>query len=382
MKFQHGKIVSISFGHFVHDVYSAFLSTLLPKIIQHLGISHGMAGVLFFVQRLPSAFNFLVGIWASRIKSRYFVIITPAITGVGMSFLGMATNYASLVIILLTVGISSTFFHVPSPVMIRKIAADRVGLGMSYYMVGGELARTLGPLVIAAAVSSWGLHGTWRLAPLSILASIMLYVKLKNIDIHKEIPEKNSNNEFLRTFKTHSAFFLVIIGFTLFRALIKSSLTNFLPTYMNPDGSESIWVGGVPLAVLQFAGVLGTFLAGALSDKFDKRILLVGLALLTPLVMFWFSINETPWLHYPILVILGFLVFAPGPVVLSIVQQTNSRHPEFINGVYMTINFFSGSLAVLMVGFLSDLMSLHTTYIWAAAAGIGAIPFAWVLGRR
>lgn len=377
MRFQHGKIATISFGHFTHDVYTAFLSTMLPKIIQHLGISHGLAGILFFVQRLPNAFNFLIGIWATRIKSRYFVIISPAITGLGMSFLGMAPGYISLLLILLTVGISNTFFHVPSPVMIRKIAGDRVGLGMSYFMVGGELARTTGPLVIAAAVSTYGLEGTYRLAPFGILASVLLFVKLKDVDIQKEIPENRSNRDFVNTFKTHARFFGMIIGFALFRALIKTALTNFLPTYMNPDGSESIWVGGILLAIMQIAGVAGTFLTGAMSDKLDKRKLMIVLAILTPIVMFLFTTNEIKWLNYPLLIILGFLVFAPGPVLLSVVQQRQSEHPEFINGVYMTINFLSASLAVLFIGFLSDLINMHNTYMVAATFGIGAIPFAW-----
>lgn len=382
MSFQHGKIATISFGHFTHDVYTAFLSTMLPKIIQHLGISHGLAGMLFFVQRLPNAFNFLIGIWATRIKSRYFVIISPAITGLGMSFLGMAPGYISLLLILLTVGISNTFFHVPSPVMIRKIAGDRVGLGMSYFMVGGELARTTGPLVIAAAVSTYGLEGTYRLAPFGILASVLLYFKLKNVDIQKEIPENKRNRDFIRTFKKHAWFFGIIIGFAVFRALMKSALTNFLPTYMNPDGTESIWVGGVPLAVMQFAGVAGTFITGALSDKINKRNLMVVLAILTPIAMFLFTINDINWLNYPLLIVLGFLVFAPGPVLLSIVQQRQSEHPEFINGVYMTINFLSGSIAVLFVGFLSDLINMHNTYLLASIIGIGVIPFALKLTGR
>ncbi|MFO8087170.1 MAG: MFS transporter [Bacteroidales bacterium] len=382
MKFQHAKIVTISFGHFTHDVYGAFLSTMLPKIIQSLGISHGLAGILFFAQRLPSAFNFLVGIWATRIKSRYFVILTPAITGVGMSLLGLAPNYATLLIILLTVGVSSTFFHVPTPVMIRKVAGDKVGLGMSYFMVGGELARTLGPLVVAAAVSAWGLHGTYRLLPFGIFASVLLYIKLRDVDIKKDIPVNKKNRDFVLTFKKHAAFFGIIIGFALFRALIKSSLTNFLPTYMNPDGSESIWVGGLPLAVMQFAGVAGTFFAGAFSDHLSKRGILVTMAILTPLAMFAFTVNTVEWLHYPLLIILGFVVFAPGPVLLSLVQQVNSNHPEFINGVYMTINFFSASLTVLLVGFLSDLLSLHTTYLIAAIAGIGAVPFAFLFAKK
>lgn len=381
MKFQQEKILTISFGHFINDIYTSFLSTLLPKLIDKLGISHGLGGVLFFVMRFPNAFNFLIGIWATRIKSRFLVIISPALTCVGMSLVGLAPSYSIVILILFTVGLSNAMFHVPAPVMIRKIAGDRVGRGMSFYMVGGELARTLGPLLIGGAVSLYGLEGTYRLIPLGVLASVWLYFKLRNIDIHNEIPENRSNKDFVITFRKHLKFFLIIIGYVIFRSLIKSSLVFFLPTYMNPDGSESIWVGGIPLAVLELAGVIGTFLVGNLSDKVSKTNLLIALSVLTPVVMFWFSVNEVEWLQYPILLILGFLVFAPAPVLLSVVQQTGSEHPEFINGLYMTINFLSGSLAVLLVGFVSDLVTLNVTYIAVAIAGIGAVPFTVLLKR-
>ncbi len=34
--------------------------------------------------------------------------------------------------------------------MIKASAGDKLGRGMSYYMVGGELARTLGPIMLSA----------------------------------------------------------------------------------------------------------------------------------------------------------------------------------------------------------------------------------------
>ena len=48
------------------------------------------------------------------------------------------------------------------------------GKGMSYYMVGGELARTAGPMIILGVISWWGLEGTWRLIPSERCAEAMI----------------------------------------------------------------------------------------------------------------------------------------------------------------------------------------------------------------
>ena len=72
-------------------------------------------------------------------------------------------------ILLIITGISSALFHVPAPVMIKKLASGEVGRGMSYYMFGGELARTLGPILITAAISFWTLEGSFRIMALGII---------------------------------------------------------------------------------------------------------------------------------------------------------------------------------------------------------------------
>ncbi len=60
----------------------------------------------------------------------------------------------------------------------------------------------------------------------------------------------------------------------------------------------------------------------------------------------------------PVLLLLGLFVFAPGPVILAFVQDMKTQRPALLNGIYMTINFLSGSLSVLLVGWMGDLLSL------------------------
>jgi len=153
------KVMLISFAHFAHDVFSAFLAPLLPLIIEKLGLSLSMVALLDVIRRIPALFNPLFGLIAEKRDVKYFVILTPAITAISMSLIGLAPSYTFLIILILVSGISSALFHIPSPTMVKMASGDRTGTGMSYYMVGGELACTVGPLLATAGVSWWGLEG-------------------------------------------------------------------------------------------------------------------------------------------------------------------------------------------------------------------------------
>jgi len=167
-------ITTISLAHLVQDTYSAFLAPILPLLIEKLGMTLLMSAFLDIVRKLPSLLNPFFGLLAERNDARYFVILAPALTAISMSMLGVANSYAFLLFLLILAGIASTLFHIPSPGMIKLSAGDKLGRGMSYYMVGGEMARTLGPLIITWAVSLWGLERTWRLIPFGILASVKM----------------------------------------------------------------------------------------------------------------------------------------------------------------------------------------------------------------
>ena len=118
---------------------------------------------------------------ADKICIKYLIILAPAFSTIFMSLLGLAPSYFILLILLFFTGISSSLFHVPSPVAIKNFSGNKAGSGMSFYMVGGELARSVGPLIITAAVSWWGFEGSYKIMPLGILASALLYYKLRNL---------------------------------------------------------------------------------------------------------------------------------------------------------------------------------------------------------
>ncbi len=379
-KFQMANVLIISFAHMLHDIFSSFLAPILPLLIAKFGITYTQAGLLTVAGRIPSLFNPVIGIIAEKVRMRYLLILAPLFTVVSMSLLGLAPNYIVLLALLLTMGASSALFHVPSPAMIKHIAGDRTGKGMSFYMLGGELARTLAPLTILGAVSLWGLEGTYRLIPFGFLASGILYLKFRNISIREDFSRPTRSSTIHHTFRRYIPFFLLLIGYHIFATMLKSALTTYLPTYLTAKGN-GIWIAGISLSVLQLSGAAGTFVAGTISDKIGRKATLLISGIASPLLMWAFILFDGIFM-FPILLLLGFFTIATGPVILALVQDSDSEYPSFMNSIYMTISFVIGSIMALVIGIIGDHVGLELTYKICATAGFGTIPFILLLKDR
>lgn len=374
-------IMTVSLAHLVQDTYSAFLAPILPLLIDKLGMSLVISAFLDIARKIPSLLNPFFGLLAERSDARYFVILAPTFTSVSMSLLGVASSYALLVVLLAIAGIASTLFHIPSPGMIKASAGKKLGRGMSYYMVGGELARTVGPLLITGAVSLWGFEGTWRLMPFGILASLILYYKLNDFQVTQtKFVKKSEKGDAVAEVKRFLPLFGAMSGFMFFQSAMKMAVTLYLAVYLTQQGF-SLWIASSALAVLQFFGVIGTFLSGNISDKIGRQKTLVIMSSGAALTMSAFLFSTTLYTLFPLLALLGIFMFANGPIMLSVIHELDTKMPTFINSIYMSINFSISSIVVLVMGMFGDTLGLTFTYYIAAVLAFIAIPFAMILNH-
>ena len=378
--FQTGNIITISIAHLVHDTYSSFLAPLLPLLIEKFSISYSLAGLFTVFLRLPSLLNPVIGLIADKLPLRYFLIAAPAITSISMSLLGAAPSYFVAVIFLLFAGLGSSLFHTPAPVMIKHIAGSKIGRGMSIFMFAAEFARSLGPLLVLSAVSYWSLEETYKLIPIGLGASLVLFIRFRKIKIADDFKKNVEKKSAGKTLKSYSKTLFSLSGIIFFVNVTKSSLTAFLPTYLMVKG-ESLWLAGAALSILQFAGAVGTVSSGTISDKFGRSNTLLTIAIALPLLM-WLFILWGDVLMVPILILMGFFFFASNPVMLAAINEIKSERPAFINGVYMTINFAISAFTVTLVGALGDFIGLDTMYKVVSFFPLMAIPFILVLKQK
>ena len=379
-KFQSSKVISISSAHFFHDIYTSFLAPMLPLLIEKHGLNLSLVGMLEIVRRIPSLLNPFIGLLADKVCLKYLIIITPALTAITMSLIGIVNSWVWLFILLFVTGISSTLFHIPAPVMIRNFSGDKTATGMSFFMFGGEMARTVGPLLITAALSMWGLEGSYKIMPLGLFASLILYFKLRdltNVQRKQKQKDKESKKELL---KELTPFFAGLSSFLLLRGAMKASLTLYLPVYITQH-EGSLWLAGISISVLELSGAISTFGAGIISDKIGHKNLLLITSFFSPLTMFFF-LKSDGLMMLPSLLLIGFFLFASGPVLLAMVQETNTQRPAFVNSIFMTINFFFASIMVLVVGFLGDHFGLDLTFKIGMGLAFLAFPLVYFLPNK
>jgi len=361
------KILSVSGGHFFHDLFTSFLPPLLPTLIENLSLSLTSAGILTTFSRLPSVFNPFFGYLADKVGARYFVIFAPAITATLMSLLGKANSFYSLASILFAAGLSSTIFHASSPGLIASSSGNRKGYGLSLFMAGGGIGRSLGPLLVVWVLSAWGLNGILRLMLLGWFASILLFFQFRNLDTTPT--EKPSLKSALPLFRK---FFLPLAVVLLLRSSLTTSLSTYLPVYMVQSGSP-IWIAGAALSVLEISGVVGALFMGPYSDNIGRRKILNFSMFLSALIVPVF-LNVSGWLVFPILILLGIFSFSPGTLFLALVQDNFEEHRATGNGVYLLIHLLSNGLMLIIIGVIGDNFGLQTAYYIGAAASLLAIP--------
>ena len=375
--FQTGQVLTIAGGHFVHDVFSSFLSPWLPLLIEKLSLSLTLAGSLTVFIRIPSLLNPLIGVVADRIDMRNMVISAPAVTAVCMSLIGLAPSYWAVAVLLSAAGLSAAVFHVPGPVMIATASGSQIGRGMSFFMAAGEFARTVGPLVAVAAVSLWGFEGSYPVMVVGLVASGLLYWRLRDATVHCE---RRRHSSVVKTWQAMQHVLMPLVCIVVARALMVASLSAFLPTFMVARG-RSLWFGGTALALLEFAGVIGTMVSGTFSDQLGRRFVLIAAMIASPIFMLIFLVTPT-WALFPVLLLLGFNAFATAPVMLAIVQDHAHGMRATANGIYMGINFVVVSGVTVLVGWMGDLLGLRAAFAWSAVLALLGVPVIYFLPRQ
>jgi FSR family fosmidomycin resistance protein-like MFS transporter len=377
-EFHTGRVLTVSAGHALHDTYTAFLSPLLPVFIENLALSNTQAGLLTVFNQIPSLFQPIIGHLADRLSLRLLVILTPALTATGMSLLGVAPDYLVLALLLVVVGLSSAILHSVAPVIAGRLSGRSLGRGMGFWMVGGELGRTLGPLVIVGAIQFLGLRGTPWLMAGGWLASILLYFILSDVGA-RPAPAAESL-PWKQALRVMGPILVPLVGIITVRAFMVAALTTYLPIFLTAEGAE-LWFAGVSLSILEAAGVVGALLGGSLSDQMGRRTVLSISLLATPALMLLF-VAVTGWVRLPLLLALGLTSLSVTPVIMALVQETSPQNRALANGTYMSLSFLIRSGVVVLVGAMGDLWGMRAAFIVSAIIPLLGLPFLRLLPAR
>jgi FSR family fosmidomycin resistance protein-like MFS transporter len=279
-------------------------------------------------------------------------------------------------VLLFTAGFSVAGIHVGGPVLMKEYAGHAVGRGMSFFMVGGELARTVGPLVAVQLAASFGIDGMWKVIPVAIASSLLLWWRLAAMPDYT--PEGRPSQLFA-VWKKMRRVFAALVGVLIARAFMTAALTTYLPTFIYGEG-HSLWLANISLSVLELAGAVGVMTSGTLSDFLGRRRVLAWAVILGPPLMLLFLFVGGP-LRLLVLLALGFVALSTTPVLMAVMIENSGADPAAATGTYMMISFAIRGLIILLVGGMGDLFGLQTAFVGCAVLAVFGLPFVFLLPR-
>lgn len=366
------RVWPLSLAHGLNDGYGAFLSALMPLLIERLGISLTLAGLLTSVRSSIASFGqWPLGLAADRFGPRWLALLGPTLTVTAMSLLGTVPHYVGVAALLVLAGLGTAMFH-PAGASLVPEGGSR-GLRMALFSAGGTLGVALGPLLVTQVVSRFGLSALPFLLVPAALVLLVLGLTLPGGN-----PSPRATFRFARHPQRGSVLRLWSMG--MFRDVVGTSVSGFLAVVWTRRGA-SLTLAGLSLTLYALAGALGDLVGGRLSDRYGRREILAGALLLAIPALYLFLLTKGP-LSLGFLALFGLASAASVPVSVVYGQELMPESRGLVSGLLLGLAWGVGSLLVTGVGALADRIGLEPALGFVGLALIPAAFLALSLPRR
>ncbi len=354
----------LSTAHAVLDSYSSFLFQLLPIMTLRLGLKPAQAGLLTPLLMISSSLMQPVyGMISDRYLKRSMAVFGPLVAAVFLSLLGTATSLPMLMAFVVIGGIGVGSFHPQGAAMVSRAAATdgmgkHQGMVMSIFSSAGTVGYAMGPILIASAVSLYGLENSWYTMGWGVaMFGLMFYYcpPLERIERAEDAPSLKESLRAVRAPLTLLYFAVVL------RSAVSVSVHTFLPFALQSNGmtdNERSWVLG---GFMLFGGI-GGFFGGALADRFGaRRVTILAMLLATPLLVAAFSTGGA--LSYSLMMLGGTVLNLPIPISVVMAQRLVPGGASTVSALVMGFAWGAGALMAPLTGMLSSRVGFYSALL-------------------
>jgi len=343
-------LVLICLGHFLIDLYMNLLPGIMPALIETMGITLTLSGLLQTVLSATSSWlQPAFGYVAFRFKTQRALATSILLSAVFMSLVGLSKYYWIMLIVVTLGGIGSSIYHPLGSVAISGLTSKNPGMVMSLYITAGTLGTTLSPVITSFVKNKFGLQGILFLGIPGILTGLFFYfvkTSLKNIKREEPMVTPVANKSKVNL---NLALLVAVVGL---RYWVLHTFSVYIPVFYVSKGFSEEAAAAILSLYLLFNAMGGMF-GGIITDKFGIKNTLVVSSLLAICCfsMFFITTGYVPF----ILLFLGATLLQsayPGAVVLA--QKLYPKNPSMATGFMQGFTFGLGGVGALIIGALSD----------------------------
>lgn len=364
----------LSSGHFATDFSNGALPALLPFLKDKFSLSYTAVGaVILASQASSSLIQPLFGLWSDRRGAMWLLPAGVAVAGVGIALAADAPSYWLVLVLVLVAGLGSAAYHPEGSKFAGFVSGRKRASGMAWFSIGGNLGFAFGPIATTVVVAAFDLRGGLILAVPGLVAAVALVVAASYL--RGFAPEAGVART--ATGQDDAFAMKLLLGVIALRSVAWFGLITFVPLWEVSLGHSKSH-GNHLLALMLFAGGVGTLALGPLADRFGTRTVLIASVVATgPLVLVFVLVGGIPGAIA--LALVGCCVVGTFGVTMVMGQEYMPRHVGTASGLVIGLSVGLGGVAALALGRVADVSSLRTALFVAAAAPLLASVLAFML---
>ena len=358
--------------HFAGDFYFSFVRPLLPVLADIFTLNLTQVGWISAVSTLTAFFiQPVFGVLADRYQTRLILLTGMLLGAVCVPLVGVVPAYGYVLALIGLGSISSAMYHPTAAGLVSVYGGRHTGLSMSVYGLGGMLGFTIGPVLLASFVTTFGLSRLPFMSVFGVLVSVALLIlipssggkggeeKTSFIDIPKQIS---------RVWKP----IVVILVLSVFRGVIEQAMFTFIPVLYAAEGYSLVSVGTL-ISLFSVGGSVSALIGGYLVDRIGFRpIYYFSFALTSPCTLLF--VHGTGVWVYLLAFSSGFMILATVFPSLVLAQKLAPENRALVSSIVMGMAMGIGGVLLPLAGTLADVFGLRPVL-----SCVAAIPFVLLL---
>jgi FSR family fosmidomycin resistance protein-like MFS transporter len=375
--------ILVTVSHALNHVYDALLPVLYPSIIVDFNLSYSLVGMVVMGYRLSSgALQLVMGFLGRFVRRKMllgFGMIWQSLMNLCVS---MSSRFEHLFVSRTFAGIGASPQHPTGAAYIAEaFSQQQVGRAMGINVTAAQVGRFLAPVIGAILLPIVGWRTTilvFSIPGLLVGIAFLFIAESKRAESMGGLSRLTVFSDGLREVVRNKTVLMILILETVMA--FRAGAADFIPSYLIRDLGIPSLEAGVLFTVFLGSGIPAPYFWGYLSDRFErKKILMLVMALAS---IFWFLLpyGRTSSQFLVILIPLGFVCQGVGGIIQAYVAVvTRKENRDLIYGIFFTLAYVLGSFSPVIQGYLADSIGFHVSFTYVAVISSLAVIVSYFL---
>lgn len=383
-------LANLSIGHGFTHWYGQSIVVLLPVIQTALALTNFQFGALVAILSISGGVaNIPTGFLVDIFRRRWGLILTlcMVLASLGYGLVAASPGFFVLALVFILMPLPGTVWHMPAIAAISQRFPTRRGFSLSMHGVGGQVGDSMGPLIVGGLLTLFA--GAWRPVALvyvfpAIVMTVVVFWALYRLG--GEGDEGARRTEVGQRFRDagrllRNPAILALVLVSSFRDMGAVVLMFWLAKYLH-DPIEAGGLGfspfmvGLHLTLLLILGVVSSPIAGLLSDRFGRKLILIPCLTAVGLLSLSIQSVDAGWLLIVIVLAIGLFSSSMNQILQATVLDQVGRGTEGVTmGIVMGVNSVLSGVAPLIAAVVVNNYGIGSVFIYAAVLWVAGAVF-------